>query len=68
MEKEDEAPRGNLLDDMPPINCDVMLDTVYGSSKDIGDTTFCLGNYIPDFMKVNHPNTALYVLFVIEAY
>ncbi|XP_045512605.1 kelch-like ECH-associated protein 1B isoform X3 [Pieris brassicae] len=52
MEKEDEARRGNLLDDMPPINCDVMIDSVYGSSKDIGDTTFCLGNYIPDFMKM----------------
>ncbi|XP_038210647.1 kelch-like ECH-associated protein 1B isoform X2 [Zerene cesonia] len=52
MEVDDIGKKGNLLDEMPPINCDMMTESTYGSSKDIGDTTFCLGNYIPDFMKM----------------
>lgn len=50
MEKEDDIGR-NLLDDMPPINCD-LFEGPYVGSNDIGDITFCLGNYVPDFMKV----------------
>lgn len=51
MEKEDDIGR-NLLDDMPPINCD-LFEGPYVGSNDIGDMTFCLGNYVPDFMKVS---------------
>ncbi|XP_050342451.1 kelch-like ECH-associated protein 1B isoform X2 [Nymphalis io] len=50
METEDGVGR-NLLDDMPPINCD-LFEGPYGGSNDIGDMTFCLGNYVPDFMKM----------------
>ncbi|XP_046960655.1 kelch-like ECH-associated protein 1B isoform X1 [Vanessa cardui] len=49
METEDDVGR-NLLDDMPPINCD-LFEGPYGGN-DIGDMTFCLGNYVPDFMKM----------------
>ncbi|XP_045446590.1 kelch-like ECH-associated protein 1B [Melitaea cinxia] len=50
METEDAAGR-KLLDDMPPINCEI-FEGPYGGSNDIGDMTFCLGNYVPDFMKM----------------
>lgn len=50
MQTEDEFAR-NLLDHMPPINCD-LFEGPYGGNNDIGDMTFCLGNYVPDFMKV----------------
>ncbi|XP_052738459.1 kelch-like ECH-associated protein 1B isoform X1 [Bicyclus anynana] len=50
METEDDVGR-NLLDDMPPINCE-LFDGPYSGSNDIGDMTFCLGNYVPDFMKM----------------
>ncbi|OWR47270.1 actin binding protein [Danaus plexippus plexippus] len=36
---------------MPPINCD-LFEGPYGGNNDIGDMTFCLGNYVPDFMKM----------------
>ncbi|XP_039748921.1 kelch-like ECH-associated protein 1B [Pararge aegeria] len=50
METEDDVGR-NLLDDMPPINCE-LFEGPYSGSNDIGDMTFCLGNYVPDFMKM----------------
>ncbi|XP_072940971.1 kelch-like ECH-associated protein 1B isoform X2 [Epargyreus clarus] len=53
METDEDIRHGNLLDDMPPMNCDVILESSMGASnKDIGDMTFCSGNYIPDFMKM----------------
>ncbi|CAH2227334.1 jg21596, partial [Pararge aegeria aegeria] len=45
METEDDVGR-NLLDDMPPINCE-LFEGPYSGSNDIGDMTFCLGNYVP---------------------
>lgn len=54
METDEDISRGNMLDDMPPISCDVSLEGDVGTgSNDIGDMTFCMGNYISDFMKVS---------------
>ncbi|KAG6456432.1 kelch-like ECH-associated protein 1B isoform X2 [Manduca sexta] len=53
METDDDALRTNILDDMPPINCDSSLEGATGTgSNDIGDMTFCMGNYISDFMRM----------------
>ncbi|CAD0198440.1 unnamed protein product [Chrysodeixis includens] len=53
METDEDISRGNMLDDMPPISCDVSLEGDVGTgSNDIGDMTFCMGNYISDFMKM----------------
>ncbi|XP_026729455.1 kelch-like ECH-associated protein 1 isoform X2 [Trichoplusia ni] len=53
METDEDISRGNMLDDMPPISCDVTLEGDVGTgSNDIGDMTFCMGNYISDFMKM----------------
>lgn len=53
MDTDDDAVHGSMLDDMPPITCDTTLDGAVGTgSNDIGDMTFCMGNYISDFMKV----------------
>lgn len=54
METDEDVARGNMLDDMPSISCDVSLEGEVGTgSNDIGDMTFCMGNYISDFMKVS---------------
>lgn len=46
--------QSNLLDDLPPIGGDGCMEGAIGSgSNDIGDMTFCMGNYISDFMKVS---------------
>lgn len=53
METDEDGGRGNLLDGMPPINCDSTLEGDIGSgANDIGDMTFCMGNFITDTMKV----------------
>lgn len=53
METDEETRRGNLLDDMPPIHCEGSVEGGVGAScNDSGDMTFCMGNYITDFMKV----------------
>lgn len=52
METDEDVSRGNLLDNMPPISSDVLEGEVGTGSNDIGDMTFCMGNYINDFMKV----------------
>ncbi|XP_013178099.1 PREDICTED: kelch-like ECH-associated protein 1 isoform X2 [Papilio xuthus] len=53
METDEEVGRGNLLDGMPPINCDTTIDDAATTgNNDIGDMTFCLSNYVPDFMKM----------------
>ncbi|PZC73474.1 hypothetical protein B5X24_HaOG209495 [Helicoverpa armigera] len=52
METDEDVGRGNMLDNMPPISCDVTLEGEVGTgSNEIGDLTFCMGNYISDFMK-----------------
>lgn len=54
METDEDNRRGNLLDDMPPISCGGSVEGgVSTSNNDIGDMTFCMGNYITDFMKVS---------------
>lgn len=54
METDEDVGRGNMLDNMPPISCDGTLEGETGtSSNEIGDLTFCMGNYISDFMKVS---------------
>lgn len=40
------------MDNMPPISCDVLEGEVGTGSNEIGDLTFCMGNYISDFMKM----------------
>lgn len=52
METDDNG-RGNILDDMPPITCeaDVEGDSCSGAN-DMGDMTFCMGNYITNAMKM----------------
>ncbi|XP_053602255.1 kelch-like ECH-associated protein 1B isoform X1 [Plodia interpunctella] len=51
METDDDL-SGNLLDELPSVS-DAMLDGAVGySANDIGDMTFCMGNYIGDFMKM----------------
>ncbi|KPJ11255.1 Kelch-like ECH-associated protein 1 [Papilio machaon] len=53
MDTDEEVGRGNLLDGMPPINCDTTIDDAATTgNNDIGDMTFCLSNYVPDFMKM----------------
>nr|XP_021196230.2 kelch-like ECH-associated protein 1B isoform X2 [Helicoverpa armigera] len=53
METDEDVGRGNMLDNMPPISCDVTLEGEVGTgSNEIGDLTFCMGNYISDFMKM----------------
>ncbi|XP_022815977.1 kelch-like ECH-associated protein 1 isoform X1 [Spodoptera litura] len=53
METDEDVGRGNMLDNMPPISCDGTLEGETGtSSNEIGDLTFCMGNYISDFMKM----------------
>ncbi|XP_075970308.1 kelch-like ECH-associated protein 1B isoform X2 [Anticarsia gemmatalis] len=53
MDTDEDMSRGNMLDNMPPISCDVSLEGEVGTgSNDIGDMTFCMGNYISDFMKM----------------
>uniref|UniRef100_A0A2A4JEC7 Kelch-like protein diablo n=4 Tax=Heliothis virescens TaxID=7102 RepID=A0A2A4JEC7_HELVI len=52
METDEEVGRGNMLDNMPPISCDVLEGEVGTGSNEIGDLTFCMGNYISDFMKM----------------
>ncbi|KAI5638650.1 kelch motif domain-containing protein [Phthorimaea operculella] len=45
--------RGNLLDGMPAMTCDGNIEGAYSAgTNDIGDMTFCMGNYITDFMKM----------------
>ncbi|XP_059048390.1 kelch-like ECH-associated protein 1B isoform X1 [Achroia grisella] len=52
METDDEVYKDNM-DDLHHMNCDTTLDGAMGSSSnDIGDMTFCMGNYISDFMKM----------------
>lgn len=54
MDTDEDVFRSNMLDDMPPINCDATLEGAVGTgSNDIGDMTFCMGNYISDFMRVS---------------
>lgn len=63
METDEETRRGNLLDDMPPMSCAVSVEGgVSTSANDIGDMTFCMGNYITDFMKVSLSLTFNYSL------
>lgn len=58
METDEDTRRGNLLDDMPPINCEGNVEGGMGAScNDSGDMTFCMGNYITDFMKVSLSST-----------
>lgn len=46
--------RSNLLDDMPPFNYEATLQGDVGAGcNDVGDMTFCMGNYVSDFMKVS---------------
>ncbi|KAJ8732581.1 hypothetical protein PYW07_015180 [Mythimna separata] len=52
METDEDVGRGNMLDNMPPISCDVLEGEVGTGSNEIGDLTFCMGNYISDFMKM----------------
>ncbi|XP_049865708.1 kelch-like ECH-associated protein 1B isoform X2 [Pectinophora gossypiella] len=53
METDEDISRGNLLDGMPPMSCDGGIEGAVGTgSNDIGDMTFCMGNYISDFMKM----------------
>ncbi|KAM3962904.1 kelch like ECH associated protein 1 [Aphomia sociella] len=52
METDDEIFKDNM-NDLHHMNCDTILDGAVGSSSnDIGDMTFCMGNYISDFMKM----------------
>lgn len=63
METDEDTRRGNLLDDMPPINCGGSVEGgVSTSTNDIGNMTFCMGNYITDFMKVSLSPTLSYML------
>jgi hypothetical protein len=41
----------NILDDMPATS-DATLEGDVGESSEIGDMTFCMGNYVTNFMKV----------------
>lgn len=53
METDEDVLRGNMLDNMPPISCDATLEGEVGSgSNEIGDMTFCMSNYVSDFMKM----------------
>ncbi|KAL0892388.1 hypothetical protein ABMA27_015511 [Loxostege sticticalis] len=52
METDDDVYRGNVLDDMPPMSETVFEGAVGSGSNEIGDMTFCMGNYITDFMKM----------------
>lgn len=53
METDEDVSRCNMLDNMPPISCDVSLEGDVGTGpNDIGDMTFCMGNYVNDFMKM----------------
>lgn len=54
METDEDVFRGNMLDDMPPISCGSTLEGSIGTgTNDIGDMTFCMGNYVSDFMRVS---------------
>nr|XP_037874793.1 kelch-like ECH-associated protein 1B isoform X3 [Bombyx mori] len=53
METDEDSRRTNMLDDLPPISCDSNFEDSAGSgSNEIGDMTFCMGNYISEFMKM----------------
>lgn len=67
METDEDTPPGNLLDDMPPISCGGSVEGgVSTSTNDIGDMTYCMGNYITDFMKVNlSPNIDYRFVFIV---
>ncbi|CAB3243823.1 unnamed protein product [Arctia plantaginis] len=53
METDEDVSRCNMLDNLPPISCEPSLENDLGSgSNDIGDMTFCMGNYVSDFMKM----------------
>lgn len=53
METDEDVSRCHMLDNLPPISCDPSSENDVGNgSNDIGDMTFCMGNYVSDFMKV----------------
>lgn len=53
METEEENGHTNILDSMPPISCESSITgDMSTAANDIGDMTFCMGNYITDVMKV----------------
>ncbi|XP_047986371.1 kelch-like ECH-associated protein 1B [Leguminivora glycinivorella] len=52
MDADMEGAGRNMLDDMPPINYEALQGDVAPGCNDVGDMTFCMGNYVSDFMKM----------------
>nr|QPF20446.1 Kelch-like ECH-associated protein 1 [Chilo suppressalis] len=52
MDTDDEMFCGDVLDDMPPGSDATFQGDIGSGSNEIGDMTFCMGNYITDFMKM----------------
>ncbi|XP_063532642.1 kelch-like ECH-associated protein 1B [Cydia strobilella] len=52
MDADMEGAGRGMLDDMPPINYEALQGDVGAGCNDVGDMTFCMGNYVSDFMKM----------------